>query len=162
MLWPLLRARGLTRASGSRSTRSPSLAFGSCPTYDASQGSGIRRHPSSHWGSGAPRHCTLGVALPAAPLIGSRMVRDTRRQAPPRHLGARGLLGPRVSPSSQPPSPPRRLQKARLGRSVQVDTAWHLACQNRPTRWRPGLLWLHDIATVHRALLQDPHGLWCM
>jgi hypothetical protein len=55
------------------------------------------------------------MPLPIAPSIGSRLRRDTRRQSflwPPR---ARGLLGPRVSPQSRPPSPPRRLQKVSPG-----------------------------------------------
>jgi hypothetical protein len=56
--------------------------------YDASQGSGVRRHTLSHQGSRAPWRCTLGTALPAVPLIGSRTERDTRRQAPLRPPGA--------------------------------------------------------------------------
>jgi len=113
--WSLLRARGACRASGSRSTRSPSPILGFCSAYDASQGPGARKHAPSHRGSRAPRHCTLGVSSSAAPPIGSHTGRDTRRQAPPQPPGARGLLGPCACPSSRPPSPPRRLQKACQG-----------------------------------------------
>jgi hypothetical protein len=87
---PLLKARGLARTLSSRSMTLPSLVLGSCLAYNASQGPSTRRHAPSHRGSRAPRCYTLGVALPAAPLIGSRKGRDTRRQA---LLSLQGLEG---------------------------------------------------------------------
>jgi hypothetical protein len=91
------------------------LILGSHLTYDASQSLGARKHALSRRGSGAPRRCSASMALSTAPPTRSRTGCDTRRQTPPWPLGARGLLGPHVSPSTRPPSPPRSLQKAHLG-----------------------------------------------
>ena len=109
------RARGLARALGSQSMGQPSLVLGSCKAHDANQGPGTRRQALSYRCSGAPRRCSLGAALPTAPPTGSCPGRETRRQSFPRPPGDRGLPGPRVSPWSRPPSPPRRLQKVSPG-----------------------------------------------
>jgi hypothetical protein len=108
---PLLRARGLARASGSQSARSLNPIVGSCPAYDASQS----QHTLIHRGSGAPRCRPASAALSTTPPTRSCMGRDTRRHTPLWPPGARRLPRPHVSPSTRPPSPPRSLQKAHLG-----------------------------------------------
>jgi len=112
---PLLRAWGLARASGSRSTGNLSPVLNSCSAYDIGQGLGTRRRAPCYRCPGAPWHHSLGMPLPTAPPIGSRPGRDTRRQSFPRPPGAQGLPGPCVSPQNQPPLPLRRLHKVSPG-----------------------------------------------
>jgi hypothetical protein len=85
------------------------LALGSYPTNDASQGPGTRSKPRATDARGRPGDSP--EARPCQLLLRQGHVRgmtqeDTASQRPP---GAQGLLGPRVSPWSRPPSPPRRL-----------------------------------------------------
>jgi len=69
-------ARPSPEAPNLRQHSSPAL--GSCPTNDASQGSCPKRRALSYRGSGAPRRCSLGTALPATFPTRSRTGRDTR------------------------------------------------------------------------------------
>ena len=73
-------------------------ALGSCLANDASQGLGARRRVLSYRGSGAPRRCPLGMALPATFPTRSRTGCDTRRQSFP--VASRG---------SEAPGPARQL-----------------------------------------------------
>jgi hypothetical protein len=90
--------------------------LGSLLAFGASQGSGSRWVPRATDARGGSLALPRGrgpVSCSSAPT-GLRTGRDARRQTPPLASGARRLPGPRVSPSSRTPSPPRRLPKVHL------------------------------------------------
>jgi hypothetical protein len=74
----LPRARGLSRALGSRSTTPPGPALGSYLAINASQGPGIRRQTPGHRCPRAPWLHSLGVPLLVSPRTWSRLGRDYR------------------------------------------------------------------------------------
>jgi hypothetical protein len=120
---PPNRARGLARASDSRSMRRPSSGLGSCPAWQANQGPGIRRKALRHRGLGAPRRRTLGVALLATSAIGSRIGRDTRRQASHSLLGLVGSQAHTLAPRANLLHHQECSRTSTWGRLVQANTA---------------------------------------
>jgi hypothetical protein len=96
-LWrrSLAEPNSTTTSAWPPSPKAPDLrpAVGSCPANDASQGPGAKRQAPSYRGSGAPRRCPLGTALPATFSTRTRTGRDTRRQSFP--TASRGSKTPR-------------------------------------------------------------------
>jgi hypothetical protein len=98
---PLLGARGLAR-----DLRLPihanTLARPLAPAQPTSPAKAqVQENVTSYRGSGAPRRCPLGTALPATFLTRSRTGRDTRRQSFP--MASTGLEAP--GPTRQPLKP---------------------------------------------------------
>jgi hypothetical protein len=120
---PPLRAWGLARASGSRSTTHSSSGLGSCLACDASQGPGARRQAPSHRGLGPARHRASGVALLATSATGSRTGRDTRRQASHSLQGLGGSRACTSAPGAYLLHHQEDSRRSTWGRPVQAETA---------------------------------------
>jgi hypothetical protein len=76
----------------------PGSALGSCLANDASQELTQEDKPRAIDARGAPRHRSLGTALPAAPPTGSCSGHDTRRQSFPSASKGSGASRPTRQP----------------------------------------------------------------
>jgi hypothetical protein len=134
-------------------------ALGSCPASDASQGTGARRHAPSYRGSGAPRRCPLGMALPPTFPTRSRTSYDIRRQSFPAASSGSEDTGPVHQPLEPTSFTAKKTLEGLPGGGQSKPTQPDTQCQNRAAGRCLRLLWLHDIDTVHNTSLQGPSRL---